>query len=525
MKTMCRADVKPPYGLALLACLQNSLVGGIVYGWASIDRTLLTASPSNGGVGLTVQETAVIFSWASCVGMLATLVLGIVLDHLGPRKCSIVSHLFVGAGCLFFVASKATLGTCLIAFGGPGIQFSIVHIANLFPENEFLVLSALNGTISFSFLVFAAFDYLWEHYLWSSEQLFGGFVCVVVLSMVASFVYWPDEPFEARSKDFESLDESFEDELLEAATEHHHLTEQPLDSYLREYDGPHLERHDSFLISKKAIAEGKSRYVSLKDQPFHRQVTSGTYLRSLSVFLSVCFLANFYVCSFSTEMTDFAEFPPSEQHELARLFTVTMSLGVTASLTVGWLMDRIGVEACTVLTLVLGELHLIVLTLLSDHRSWMIVGFWVYIFFRQFLFPVFIASITSRLGFKYFGLLTGIGFALSGVCQAFMSSLMDVVAGNCHDGSVQEDCHHGYWKKLHIVEFLLLGILMLAPFIDYLDRSTREKRAKKWFYANEASENPDASRHSTVSSIGGGYGSLAPIQENQQLDPVGMDIV
>ena len=147
--------------LAVLACLQNSLVGGLVYGWASLNSTLLTTEPfPRGGCGLTLADTTVIFAMASCTGMASTLLLGFCLDRFGPRVCSVTSHVAIAAGCQLFAASTAftgfALATCLIAFGGPGIQVSIVHLANLFPKNQFTALAMLNGTISISMSVFAA---------------------------------------------------------------------------------------------------------------------------------------------------------------------------------------------------------------------------------------------------------------------------------------------------------------------------------------------------------------------------------
>jgi hypothetical protein len=61
---------------------------------------------------------------------------------------------------------------------------------------------------------------------------------------------------------------------------------------------------------------------------------------------------------------------------------------ISVSFIVGLLMDRIGL-GCSALTLLLSMLQMMVLAVLSDHRQWMIFGFFVYVMcFRQFLFPV-----------------------------------------------------------------------------------------------------------------------------------------
>jgi MFS family permease len=77
--------------LAMLAVIQNSLVGGLVYGWASIDHTLLVQEAK-----LDFDQTTAIFSYATSIGMFSSLLMGPILDLYGPRKCSVIAHI-IGA--------------------------------------------------------------------------------------------------------------------------------------------------------------------------------------------------------------------------------------------------------------------------------------------------------------------------------------------------------------------------------------------------------------------------------------------
>ena len=79
------------------------------------------------------------------------------------------------------------------------------------------------------------------------------------------------------------------------------IVEQPLNSYLRD-EFQMLERTDSYLASRKALSGGKPA-VSLKDQPFQSQLLSPTYLRAFLVFLVTSFVTNFYVGTFTTEVS------------------------------------------------------------------------------------------------------------------------------------------------------------------------------------------------------------------------------
>jgi hypothetical protein len=200
-----------------------------------------------------------------------------VLDRCGPRIRSVINHATIATGCQVFASAtqfhEFAVASCLLAFGGPGIQVSIVHLANLFPENQFTALSLLNGTISISFLVFEVFSWIWQQYEWIGyQQLFGWFSVVVGISLLASVCFWPDHSFKAPKKTTSSKNNStnatstskssssliigkeptLEDDYIEAITAHPHLVEQPLDLFLRKQDSSHqIERHHSFILSRK----------------------------------------------------------------------------------------------------------------------------------------------------------------------------------------------------------------------------------------------------------------------------------
>lgn len=251
---------------------------------------------------------------------------------------------------LFAVADSFAayaVASCSIAFGASGIQLSIVHVANLFPLNQYFVLCGLNGSISLSVCVFAAFDWLFQNYQGTTVKLlFGSYLPVVFASVVASVMLWPDQPYEAPEPNLhhhhhrrrssadihiagngdsgdvnntceDGEDDPFaweeptpEDVFVEATVAHQHLLEQPLTSYLRSKRNPRFERSKSYILSDRALhvsdsegdADLKKALISLKDQPFINQITSATYIRSLLFFIITCFLANFYVASFSTEV-------------------------------------------------------------------------------------------------------------------------------------------------------------------------------------------------------------------------------
>jgi Major Facilitator Superfamily len=330
--------------LVILACAQNSLVGGLIYGWASV-IPLFTAPLDEGGADLTLTDCTIIFSRASCAGMVSTLLLGHILDRAGPRVCSVVAHSLIAAGSLMFAVApylplppwnpnsfdRIAAATCFLALGGPGIQVSIIHVANLFPKQRFLMLSIINGTISFSFAVLACFDIMWVNYGIGYQSLFGCFSVLVLISLILSATLWPDAAYEEvlENDSFDFLEPSMhgptpEDSYLAGITSHSHLLhEAPLDAYLRTLavgvghedredcpDADHyfrpsvrVSRQISFIASKKAMEQGELELIHPKDRPFAQQLRHGLYLRNFAVFNVLCFFANFYVGAITAEVS------------------------------------------------------------------------------------------------------------------------------------------------------------------------------------------------------------------------------
>jgi MFS family permease len=511
-------------GILTFALLQNALAGGLIFGWASIDGTMLISPESNGGAGVPTGKTTLVFSWASSLAMVSSFFLGIVLDMFGPRACSVLCLSSIAMGCRLLAAShnftQFSIGACAVAFGGPGICGSIIHIANLFPGIQNLIMSLLSGSIAISFSVFSLFDVMWHKYEFATfHTLFGYYSWIAAALALGGFLFYPDEPYKEMTTD--ESDEEMVEALYSDVTpllrmssssvasprtvlytpdlpvvhehEQHHddphsihiqsaamlslKIQQPLDTFLR-LKG----RTESFRESAEAIRTqdpAAAVLISLKDQPFFNQLFSATYLRSSILFWLCTFITNFFVTSLSTELADFQQYRTTVQHELAETFTLFMSLGVMASVLAGFLIDLLGVEICTVMTLIFGQSEMIIVVLFGNIRGMMVLSFFYYTMFRSFLYPVFIASLTSRLGFKYFGILLGMGFAISGIGQLLMAPLADFVRGDCHlmsseDVTADTDCSSGLWRSLYLGELSILVALLVIPVMDHRAKIRRE---------------------------------------------------
>ncbi len=165
-----------------------------------------------------------------------------------------------------------------------------------------------------------------------------------------------------------------------------------------------------------------------------------------------------------------------------------MSMGIFGSFLVGWLIDRVGLEVCTAITLMFGQLQMLLIIFGSHSEILMVLSFAAYTAFRAFLYPVFIGSLTSRLGFKYFGILLGLGFALSGIAQLFFPVLVRWFQGDCHfltDIQVHDvavganSCDHGKWQSSEFVQLIVLGLMNIVPMLDHRDAIAREFKIRQ----------------------------------------------
>jgi len=128
--------------LLIIAGVQNFLMSGVLFGWASISGTLLLAPTTAGGAGLDLDYVLTMFTLSASFGCLAPIFLGIALEAGGPRFCSVLSIFIFSSGCLLFANSEPekspyfVLSMCLMAFGGPGVHMATINTANLFTNWE-----------------------------------------------------------------------------------------------------------------------------------------------------------------------------------------------------------------------------------------------------------------------------------------------------------------------------------------------------------------------------------------------------
>eukprot|EP00599_Poterioochromonas_sp_BG-1_P011556 CAMPEP_0173159856 /NCGR_PEP_ID=MMETSP1105-20130129/17406_1 /TAXON_ID=2985 /ORGANISM="Ochromonas sp., Strain BG-1" /LENGTH=358 /DNA_ID=CAMNT_0014078465 /DNA_START=187 /DNA_END=1260 /DNA_ORIENTATION=- len=355
-------------------------LGGILFGWASISGGLLASPTSVGGAGLSADYIQMMFVIATFFSFLGPLSLGIILDYYGPRVCSLTSIGLITTGCFLFGMSDSVHrpyfipALCLIALGGPGAQSAIIHLSNLFPSWKATTTAIITGSFQLSFIVFLVFDQLW---LWkniSYSSLFLGYTVICMLNGVVSFFLWPDEPysFQEQLAEIEEEEGGTDEEIsighirLPSVFIHHSdnqkLPGKPLKP-MNIKSSTEKSTGSSSQMSKESLRELNNasptklpNNLALKDSSLLEQVKSSEFLRLVGFFLVNSFWVNFYIGSFDVQIGDADLLNKTEKLNYARLFTLTITLGVIVIPIVGTIMDRFNFPIASAITSFFGLL-------------------------------------------------------------------------------------------------------------------------------------------------------------------------
>jgi hypothetical protein len=195
----------PGWFRVLLACVLNFCTGGVIYGWSALQEVykgenvsanLCTANETL-PCSAQVFQLGLIFSVASTGNMCAGLPMGVLVDVAGPRIAFFVSEVFVLTGAVLLTFASNAFDVYIPAFlimgiGGTGVQVSLMHTSNLFPENKSNVTNAIHACFQLSFLIFALFQLLYDAdpAVFRANSMFGVFSIFVLLSLIAG-LFWP----------------------------------------------------------------------------------------------------------------------------------------------------------------------------------------------------------------------------------------------------------------------------------------------------------------------------------------------
>lgn len=432
---------------------------------------------------------------ATSVNFTAPLLLGIVLDAYGPRICSVISISIVMLGFLLFGASSEGFpaflpAVVLIAFGGPGVQSSIIHLSNLYPTHKATITSVITGSFNLSFIVFFVFDRLWALAGLSYQVIFLSYGAVCVVALGISLLLWPDKPFSFGEQLQE--EEVQPDQLKPGGTKIGPIRAPSV--FIRK--GPSTPK--MFHKGKAAPAPAPAQVTeatgllgkeapakeSLKESgTIWEQFRSAAFMRVTTFIVVGSFWANFYIGTIDIQLADLNFLSEREQSLMVRLFTAITTAGVLGIPLVGRLMDRFGFVTTASVTVTMAVLFGAGVLLgpmgAAPHMAalQLALSFVAYALFRTFLFTYFFAYLADALGFRYFGVLAGISFLFAGAAGLLQSPLLELGAGTCHlTVPAEPGCFQGRWQWINVAQLACLACLYIIPVLDAREEKYQQQK-------------------------------------------------
>ena len=287
----------------------------MIIGWTGIAGTMLTAQRSEGGAGISPATTLDIFSIASSFSCLSQLFLGIIQDKYNPKVCSIISNTIVGVGCFVFVFSDEVLaiylGCTMMGVGGPGVQLSLIHLANLFPRKENTVMSFMTGMINMSFIVLPVMNSIWSRGIVSYQFLFRSLGFVILAMALASVWIWPNVTYTRvvySDDDHDDVASSGDSHsVISGCSERADIVS--LSGQGRRMD---IETTNHFDSTRPCAAQitnirhARIRRIQIElvpvERSFREQICSGRLIRLAIFFVVTSFWANYYIGSMTIEV-------------------------------------------------------------------------------------------------------------------------------------------------------------------------------------------------------------------------------
>lgn len=220
----------------------------------------------------------------------------------------------------------------------------------------------------------------------------------------------------------------------------------------------------------------------------------------LSVFFVISsFWTNFYIGSMVTQLGDGQIVPPSDTAQYGQTLTLFMTGGVASIPLIGWLMDKYGFPITMLVTIFFGIVWAILLG--TSKANLLYPSFLFYALFRTFLYTFIFSYLADKLGFKYYGVLAGVLFFLSGIVGLLQYPLALWAAGTCISPvpAPGQYCSHGQWSWLnHVMTVMLVGLLYF-PYQDYRERNVLLRLSSSMLFGTSSSTWKDCTNHSLFS--------------------------
>jgi MFS transporter, LAT3 family, solute carrier family 43, member 3 len=369
--------------LLYLYCFSTTaLVAGTIYGYPALRRKLQKL-----GTKITEEELAACYTAGAWSVQGGRLLFGIMRDKYGTRKIALISFSCVicGACGIAFMdySNKVLLGVSLFLLGlGSGAQLSVQPVAQIFPRNNALFMSGLSGSFQISGVVFAMLVSVSDLEGSSLKTAFLAYALAVVFMAVLGMWMLP-------------LGASFvkKEDLEEKAR---------VDSIV-EVDGKMKVHLTGFEQMKTKEFVGLTIWFTVLVTPFQYYVGSiGWHLERLG----------------------------DDDGTMTNAFAYVYGLAAVFAPIGGMCADAFGLGVTMAVASVAVGMSFFVLEMdieLEAHSAGMVL----YAVGRLICFAMFFSAIGKMFGYKYYGVLAGVGLFTSAVVSTLQYPLIEIaVDGN-----------------------------------------------------------------------------------------------
>lgn len=181
--------------IVLMAAFVSILASGVVFGWASLELTLIDIGVYNykcGGLHqcpAQQEQLDLVYTYSCCAFNMAYLPAGIILDRFGPKFTSSIGAIIITVGSILFSLSSApyfdtTLpGFMMISIGGPFVSLSVMSFSFLMPSKSGTIVTLFIAMLDSSCLMFTL--------LVSFSFVFHNIIINFCTFMFVARTFWP----------------------------------------------------------------------------------------------------------------------------------------------------------------------------------------------------------------------------------------------------------------------------------------------------------------------------------------------
>ncbi|KAF3764944.1 MFS general substrate transporter [Cryphonectria parasitica EP155] len=155
------------------------------------------------------------FTVAAVSTNVAALPVGTILDHLGPRVCSLLGAFFLAVGSLLMAYERALpfdgllFGYLFLALGGPFTYISSFQLSNAFPRHSGLILAILTGAFDASSALFLVYRVIFEKTAgaFGHDRFFLAYLVVPVVIVLLQLFLLPAQSYKTIGEMIEEVDQ------------------------------------------------------------------------------------------------------------------------------------------------------------------------------------------------------------------------------------------------------------------------------------------------------------------------------